>query len=204
MNKQKSGQELIRLLNRRFTEGSITQQEAQLYVGQAANKYIRDYLWALQKQGEYVIPASFLREYTEEAKLDSNREEWYVDLPVRTLDSIGYNRGVYHVYKQYNEDDLFVPTNTGFLGMFSGLDSFELEGRLSYRQIGNRIYINGTNVGTGYMLSMNLLVDNNELAPDEELTLPPDAEEEVMHLALQLVKIKMGLPPDLIVDNTDK
>jgi hypothetical protein len=51
---------------------------------------------------------------------------------------------------------------------------------------------------------MNLIPDNNALEPDEEMSLPPDAEVDVMNLALNLVKIKMGLPADNVIDDTDR
>lgn len=203
MNKYKAAEELVKLYNKRYSEGGMGIQESALYVGQAANAYIRNFIWSLQKSSDFVVPFFFLKEYTETVIKDSIRDEWYVKLPIRVFDMLGENKGIYHVYPKGYEENLMIPTPTGFLGMYNGLEAKELESTLSYRPLRDRLYINGTDVGQDYEVTMNLIPDCAALAMDEELPLPPDGEYEVMEMAMNLIKIKMGMPADTSINNLD-
>ena len=202
MNKKKAGEELVSLFNKSHSESRLSIQLAMLYVGQAANMFIRNFIWQRMKEGDFIVPHFFLKEYTETVIWDADRSEWYINLPVRTLDLLGTNnRGIYHVYPEHEEENLFIPTPTGFLGMYKGLDSSELEGINSYRLRRDKLYINKTDVGQNFKVSMNLIVDNNDLSISEEMSLPPDGELEVMQLAMNLAKVKMGTPEDSSINN---
>lgn len=204
MIKAAAGEELVKLFNRRYTEGSINRKEAMLYASQATNMVIRNYIWKQLAEDDRTVPYYFLKEYTNTAIFDPNRLEWYVEIPIRTLDMLGHDRGIYHVFPEYQEEELMVPTTPGYLGMYSGLAADGLEGRLSYRPIRNRLYINKTDVGDDFNITMRLIPDSESLGQDEELPLPPDGEAEMLQIAMNLLRVKFGIKEDSVIDNTNR
>ena len=202
--KYRMGEEVVKLFNQTVLGGNITVQEAMLVASQAANKYIREYIFANKSAGEQTVPYSCLKEYIEPVLTDGNGK-FYASLPVRTLEGLPNNGGIFQVSPANDESELIAPLNTGFFGMFKGLDSYQLEGRIGYIPKLDKIYLYGVDTITdGYSLKIVVVPDSTALDAADEMPLPTDCEYDVITMAVQMAQTKMASQPNIVTDNTPK
>ena len=197
----KIGENIIKAFGQKVVGGKITRQEAILAGAQATNKLVRDLIWMNKSNGNETIPYYCFREYRLGIQKDSLRNRWYAKLPIRTLESLYNNRGIYHVAPAEDIDDLLVPLDAGFNSMFVGLDAFQLEGRLGYIPERDRIYIQGADFDEDFELFVRLIPDATSLEPDDESPAPPELEYDIVSLALQMLGVTMQLPSDVQNNN---
>tara|TARA_R110000803_G_scaffold44486_4_gene94151 strand:+ start:4643 stop:5260 length:618 start_codon:yes stop_codon:yes gene_type:complete len=197
----KIGENIIKTFGQKVVGGKITRQEAILAGAQASNKLVRDLIWRNKSDGNETIPYYCFREYRLGIVKDTLRNRWYAKLPIRTLESLYNNRGVYHVAPADDIDDLLVPLDSGFNSMFKGLDAFQLEGKLGYTPERDRIYIQGAEFNEDFELFVRLIPDATSLEPHDELPAPPELEYDIIMLALQNLGVTMQLPRDVVDNN---
>lgn len=195
------GENVLKTFGQNVVGGKITRQEAILAAAQASNKLVRDLIWRNKAEGNETIPYYCFKEYRLAVQLDNLRNRWYATLPVRTLESLYNNRGVYHVAPADDIDDTFIPLDAGFNSMFRGLDAFQLEGRLGYIPERDRIYIQGADFDEDYEIFVRLIPDATGLEPDDELPAPPELENDIIMLALQNLGVTMQVPRDVQTNN---
>ncbi len=202
--KYRMGEEVVKLFNQTVLGGNITVQEAMLVASQAANKYIREYIFSNKSAGEQTVPYSCLKEYIEPVVTDGYGK-FYANLPVRTLEGLPNNGGIFQVSPANDESELIAPLNTGFFGMFKGLDSYQLEGRIGYIPKLDKIYLYGVDtIADGYSLKIVVVPDSTALDAADEMPLPTDCEYDVITMAVQMAQTKMASPPNLVTDNTPR
>ena len=202
--KYRMGEEVVKLFNQTVLGGNITVQEAMLVASQAANKYIREYIFSNKSTGEQTVPYSCLKEYIEPVVTDGYGK-FYANLPVRTLEGLPNNGGIFQVSPANDESELIAPLNTGFFGMFKGLDSYQLEGRIGYIPKLDKIYLYGVDtIADGYSLKIVVVPDSTALDAADEMPLPADCEYDVIAMAVQMAQTKMASPPNLVTDNTPR
>lgn len=201
--KYRIGEEVVKLFGQTVSGGKISIQEGMLYASQAANKYIRDLIFSNKKLGVETPPYSVLSDYEVEVLKDTVKNKFYAPLPVRALETLLNNMGVFQV-TSCDEGELFVPLNKGFIGMFRGLDSYGLEGMLGYIPERDKLWMYGEDFEEGFKVNITLIPDCTSLEADEEIPLPTDAEYDVILMALQLAQVQMQTPQNLETDNTQK
>lgn len=197
----KLGEQVQKLYGQKVVGSKITRQEAMLATGQATNKLLRDLIWRNKSQGIETIPYECFREYYLGISYDQRKRKWYAVLPIRTLESLHNNAGIYHVAPASDVDELMIPLDSGFNSMFRGLDSFGLEGKLGYIPERDRIYIQGADFEADYEVFVRLIPDATSLEPDDYSPAPADMEFDVIQLALQLLGVQMQSPKDIQTDN---
>lgn len=195
------GEQIQKIFGQKVVGSKITRQEAMLAASQAANKLARDLIWRNKAEGIETIPYSYLKEYRLGIQKDTIRGTWYATLPVRTLESVANNRGIYHVAPASDIDEAMVPTDAGFGHMFRGMESYQLEGKLYYTPERDRIYIKGAEFEADYEIFVRLIPDATMLDADDELPLPPEAETDAILMALQILGVQMQSPKDVTTDN---
>lgn len=192
----RAGEQLQKLFGQKVVGSKISRQEAILVVGQACNKVLRDLIWQNKAMGEETIPYQCFREYDLPIKYDTRHKRWYAVLPVRTLESLNNNQGIYHVAPAEDIDELMIPTNVGFHSMFRDLDAYNLEGKLSYYPQKDRIYISGADFTEDFELYVRLIPDCTTLEASDELPAPADLQVEIINVALQILGVQMQSPRD--------
>lgn len=190
------GEQLQKLYGQKVVGSKISRQEAILAASQATNKVLRDLIYANKSQGVETIPYECFREYVLPVKLDNLRNKWYATLPIRTLESLFNNMGIYHVAPAADIDDLMVPLDSGFNSMFRGLDAFYLEGKLGYIPQKDRIYLQGGDFNEDFEVYVRLIPDATSLQPDDQVPAPADLEIDIIQLALQLLSVQIQIPRD--------
>jgi len=190
------GEQVQKLYGQKVVGGKISRQEAILAASQATNKILRDLIYANKSQGIDTIPYECFREYVLPIQKDIFRNKWYAKLPIRTLESLLNNMGIYHVAPASDIDELMVPLDAGFNSMFRGLDAFQLEGRLGYIPEKDRVYIQGADFDEEFKLFVRLIPDATSLSADDDMPAPADLEYEIIQLALQLLSIQIQVPRD--------
>jgi len=194
------GEQVQKLYGQKVVGSKITRQEAILAASQATNKILRELIWANKNQGIETIPYECFREYVLPVKKDKLRSKWYAILPIRTLESLHNNRGIYHVSPSTDIDDLMIPLDAGFIGMFRGMDAFYLEGKLGYIPERDRIYLHGAEFNEDYEIYVRLIPDATSLEPDDQVPAPADMEYEIIQLSLQLLNIQAQVREDIQTD----
>lgn len=195
------GEQLMKLYGQKMVGSKITRQEALLVAGQAVNKALRDLIWRNKAEEENLtIPYACFREYRLPIDKDPLRNKWYATLPIRTLESLAYNQGIYHVAPADDIDELMVPVSVGFNPMFKNLDSYYLEGRLSYYPERDRIYIQGADFEDDFEVFVRLIPDATSLEADDQMPAPADMEVVILQTALQLLGVQAQSTEDV---NTD-
>lgn len=190
------GEQVQKLYGQKVVGSKISRQEAILAASQAINKVLRDLIYANKSQGIDTIPYECFREYVLPIQKDSIRNKWYAKLPIRTLESLLNNMGIYHVAPSTDIDDLMVPLDAGFNSMFRGLDAFQLEGKLGYTPEKDRIYLQGADFESDFKVFVRLIPDATSLSADDDMPAPADLEYEIIQLALQLLSIQFQVPRD--------
>jgi len=195
------GEQVQKLYGQKVVGSKITRQEAILATGQATNKVLRELIWRNKSEGIETIPYDCFREYYLNISFDTRKRKWYAVLPIRTLESLHNNAGIYHVAPGNCIDELMIPLDSGFNSMFRGLDSYGLEGQLGYIPERDRIYIQGADFDQDFELFVRLIPDATSLQPDDYMPAPADLEYEIIQLALQLLGVQMQAPKDIQTDN---
>lgn len=185
------GEQVQKLYGQKVVGSKISRQEAILAASQAINKVLRDLIYANKSQGVETIPYECFREYVLPTFDDPIRGKKYAKLPIRTLESLLNNMGVYHVAPAKDIDDLMIPLDVGFNSMFRGLDSFQLEGKLGYIPEKDRLYIQGADFEDGYEIFVRLIPDATSLEPDDDMPAPADMEVNIIQIALQILAPQM-------------
>jgi hypothetical protein len=190
------GEQIQKLYGQKVVGSKISRQEAILAASQATNKVLRDLIYTNKAQGIDTIPYECFREYVLPIQKDVLRNKWYAKLPIRTLESLLNNMGIYHVASTTDIDDLFVPLDAGFNSMFKGLDAFQLEGKLGYIPEKDRIYLQGAEFESDFEVFVRLIPDATSLEPDDNIPAPVDMEVNIIQLALQILATQMQVPRD--------
>ena len=188
------GEDIVKSYAQRVQGGKITIQEAMLKGAQASNKYIRDLIWRNISMGEYTVPYGCLFEYTVGVEKDTTKGKWFATLPIRTLESLHNNMGIYYVAAATDIYTPIIPLATNFNALYRGLDAFGLETQLGYTPERDRIYIQGVDVDENFKVFMRLIPDSTTLNPDDPMPIPPDCEYEVIQMALQLLAPQIQTP----------
>jgi hypothetical protein len=203
--KYRMGEEVVKLFNQTVLGGNITVQEAMLVASQASNKYVRDIILAGKMSGDQTVPFSCLVQYNVVVAQEASTNKYYLELPVRALEGIPDNGGVFQLTPAEDDSELIAPLNTGFTGMFKGLDSYYLEGRLGYIPRGRKLYLQGADyIPEGRTYTATIIPDATELEADADMPLPTDCEYDVITMAVELAKVKFSVQPNLVTDNTPK
>lgn len=199
--KYRMGEALLKLLSQNLQDSKVTMQEAMLFTSQAANKYIREMIWQNKAMGETTIPYYALKDYEIDTQLDESRDMLYAKLPIRTLDNVYQNMGIFQVVPCNDYSQAMIPLNKGFLAMYRNMPSYGIEGNLGFIPERDRIYIYGADPTENIKIVATLIPDCTALNPDEEMPLPTDAETDVLNLAISQLQITLQIPQDMVTNN---
>jgi len=202
-SKQKYGEELIKLLNGgNYTPDSkITLRQAMLYVSQARDKLVRNYLWNSRDDMDDFIYGGFITSYTVVTAKDVSRNSYYATLPVRPI-WLPNNEGIFQVGFPQDEVNSFIPMPTGAMQIYGSLDSSFLEGNIGYYPEKDRIYLYGLEESDCELL-VKIIPAGEDLGDLDYFPIAPDLEMEMMQEAMSIAGFQRQQKQDTINDNAD-
>jgi len=190
----------------RILEGGSPTQDSQfdlreimLYIDQARDKMATMSVFQNVKTGEFDIDSEFLVEYPDRIiSTDTSRNLRYSDLPVSVL-SLPYEMGIYAIHPRQNVEEQFIRIPGLAHGLYAGLLSFNVEAKTYYWNTGRRVFFKNVDPMLTY-IHMLLCPSSKEIAEGDEFPVPPQMEEDIIKLAVQLFGTEKQIPHDEISD----
>jgi hypothetical protein len=196
ITKRKVAEAAARVVNGGSTkpELKVKIQDAMLAAGQARDSYLMQLFSANNDQGNFTFPFDVLSTF------ELTVQDGKVVLPRRVLSILKHNSGIYRVAtSDCEEQQELIPTRRGSNTLYSGQLSRNLEGRPSYYPLRDTLYVQG--VGDGCKLEIDAVISGEEFTADEFFALPPEAENDVINMAIQRLAMMMQSPEDMLTDS---
>jgi hypothetical protein len=196
ITKKKVGEAVLRAVMGGSTkpELKVKIQDAMLASAQARDAWILQFFSASKMEGYHTFPFDILSTY--ELVVSNSK----VTLPRRGLSVLKHNSGIYRVVTtDCNHPQELIPTRRGSDTLYSGQVGAALEGRPSYFPLRQDLYVKG--VQDGCVLLVDYVVAGEEFGLDEFFCIPPEAETEVINLAISRMSIQAQTPEDLYTDS---
>ena len=180
------GQRLQSLLYPNTTpDAKLTIQEAMKAVSEARDEVIRLGVLGL-KQETNIVLGNWLSEFSEvEVKYDSKRKRHYSDLPCGVI-GLPNDMGVYHVYFDNQDEELFIPVTPAMRSMYRGSMAQFLEGDYGYYLLENKIWY-VQDMPDDCRVSMNLIAQSGDLGEYDYFPIDGSLVQTVLERAAQLL-----------------
>lgn len=196
ISKRKVGEAAARVVNGGSTkpELKVKIQDAMLAAAQARDTFILQLFSANKQQGIHTFPFDIISTF------ELTVADGKVELPRRGLSILKNNSGIYRVAtSDYEEPQELIPTKRGDNTLYSGQLGNNIEGRPSYYPLRQTLYTQG--VGDGCKLEVDMVVAGEEFDSDEFFCIPPEAETDVINMAIQRLAMMMQAPEDMLTDS---
>lgn len=162
--------------------------------------------YSLSRQDDYLhIPEGLIYRFSGvEVEKDGDTDEYYSQLPGQLLGlyrGIGI-RGVSPLKSQHHSYD---PLPNGFRDIYSGLDSFDNEGKIGYMIENNRIiYHNMDGENNPEKVVVKMVAPINSIGDDDVINISPEMEAKAVSYAMNLYGQTSQIPQDKSNDNVDQ
>lgn len=181
------------------TDVKLTLQEAMKAVSEARDEIIRLGILGL-KQETNIVLGNWLSEFRDvEVKYDTDRKKYYSVLPCGVI-ALPNDQGVYHVYFNNNEEDMFIPVTPAMRSMYRGSLAQYLEGDYGYYLLENKIWYTQS-MPDNCKVSMNLIAQSGDLGEYDYFPIDGSLVQSVLERASQLLGVQKQIPQDLINNN---
>lgn len=181
-------QQIIRVVSGgdQSKDSQLDIREVSLYVGQTIEEFIKrdmlsDYKEGL-KTGDPHIPSNYIATFRNlPVIVDEETAQWYVEIPSSYL-SLPNNLGIYQVSGMKNIRKPFVISDSGSIGIYDGLPSSYLEGRVECYVEGLRMYFNCNARQKGITKVLMKIITGNpsNLGLNDPLPLSPSEAKEIV------------------------
>lgn len=194
------GQRLQSLLYPNTTpDAKLTIQEAMKAVSEARDEVIRLGVLGL-KQETNIVLGNWLSEFSEvEVKYDSKRKRYYSDLPCGVI-GLPNDMGVYHVYFDNQDEELFIPVTPAMRSMYRGSMAQFLEGDYGYYLLENKIWY-VQDMPDDCRVSMNLIAQSGDLGEYDYFPIDGSLVQTVLERAAQLLGMQKQITEDITTNN---
>jgi hypothetical protein len=177
----------------------LTLQEAMDVVSEARDKYIKNSILQLKSETRIVF-GNWLSEFQEiDVEYDTTSKKYFTQLPTGVI-GLPNDLGVYHLYFDHCEEDLFIPVTPAFRSMYRYSQAISLEGEMGYYLIEDRVYY-VQDMPKDRKISMRLISQSKDLGEYDYFPIDGSCIEDVLTIALQLVGVQKQTPEDLTNDN---
>lgn len=182
-------------------DAEITIQELVLAVSQAFASVVKNQYFAAKAIGEQMINGNLIYAFEDiEVQKDAKKGLFFSILPSTTID-LPYDMGIHQISRMKDQARVFIPLQNGFSGLFEGLKSHKLAGRIGYYLENDRVYYeNMTVTNEVSTVLMKLVVPLSVLDVDDEVNVPDDIQSEIISGVVQLYSIEQENPHDEISD----
>lgn len=185
--KYRIAEQILFHLNKRSTDTDISMQELMLRVAQGLSYLARTRYFISKQYDVEDIDGSLVYTFKNIAvSYDNDMDEFYCELPATTM-SFPYGLGIKQISPMKNPKYFYVPVSNGFLGLYSGLSSSNLENSIGYYVDGYRVsFVNmsGSNNPAEVIIKQILPLDG--IDEDTPINIPMDMQDEVIKYVVSL------------------
>ena len=177
-------------------DAKLDLQVAMTAVSQSRDEYVRNMIFQ-NKMETNIVYGNWVSSYNDvQIKYDKSRKEYYSFLPVNVI-SLDSDRGVQRVFRDGHPEDEYLPLPRGFKSMFSGSIAKSLEGESGFYLAGNKIiYVQNEDVDC--KMCIDVVAQSEDIGMYEEFPVDSSATLQILTRALDIYKLKKGIPEDAI------
>jgi hypothetical protein len=162
--------------------------------------------------GEYNINGSFISTYSVSINNDEDKDLKYSSVPVTPI-SLPNDMGLFQVSYKQDQFNTFVRMSNGSFGLYNGLSSGGLLGRVGYfvessseykcdSKSGVRVYYNNMEDCTKDVL-IKVVATSEHIDEDEPFPIAPEMESIIIRSVVELYAIMRNATNDEQNDNID-
>jgi hypothetical protein len=157
----------------------------------------------MRNEGDHNLNGDFYKTFEDvPVKLNSNRDEYYSDLPCKFI-SLRNNKGIGTVSQMQNQKEEFFPVKTGSLSIWDGLEASYNSTRPEYYIEGDKIFYKGLPVQCDRVL-IRLVACIDELDNDEPIPVPAQYEDSLLKMVLEKLEMQEQTIQDKYNDTNTK
>lgn len=176
-------------------DAKLTVQEAMEAISEARDYYVKYSILGMKPETNIVF-SNWLSEFSGvEVKYDENKKKYYSDLPVGVI-SLPNDMGVYHVFFDGQEEELFIPVTPAYRSMYRGSLAVNLEGEYGYYLLEDRIWYTQS-MPEDCKISMNLIAQSAQLGETDYFPVDGSAINDILKSAAELLGLQKQIPEDL-------
>lgn len=180
----------------------VTTTELMLYVEQCLGQLVKLNYFQNKQEGESTVNGDFIYSFEDVGvKQDEAKSLFYSELPATSM-ALPHDMGVYGISCMKDQRNAFVRVPNGFMSLYNGLASSNLEGRQGYFLENKRVYYPNMDVADNIKgVLMKLVVPLGGIEPDEEINIPLDFQHDIVNKTTELFLLEQDRPKDIENDN---
>lgn len=191
-----------RILNGGATtsDTEVRLEELVIFVDQAFASFIKTAYFENRNDGENYVNGTFIYSFVEDVKFDNIRKRYYANIPSAYV-NLPNGIGLYSVHPVEDDTDSFIPINTMFLSLGSGLTVSTMQGRKSYFIENKKIYL--ANLSPDFCTKQIIMKLVGGMQSDEEFDfdISMDMQGQIAQGVVELYMAQLQTPKDEITDN---
>lgn len=193
-------QQLINILYPSPTDDrKLREQEAALAISQARDRLLKREILQNKLETNSIYGNWLSTFFDNKTYFDKNLGKYAIKLPARPISLIG-DMGVYHVFPQGEEENMFIPVTTGFSAMHLKTLSKMLGGNMGYYLDGNKIvFLN--KISTDQPITIRMVAMGEDIPLDDYFPIDGSIEQEMLELAVNLYSTQKQINEDIISDS---
>ena len=193
-------------------DSQIDIREIMMNIEQERDKLIKQDLFQSMQMGEYNINGTFISTYVVPILTDTQKDMNYSDVPVAPI-SLPNDMGMFQVSFVQDQFNVFVRMSNGALGLYNGLPSNKLLGRVGYfiesslnydceTASGTRIYYNN-NMDCAKEVLLKVVATSEDIGENEPFPIAPEMESLIIRSVVELYAIMRNAVSDEQNDNIE-
>src|SRR3990167_3088908 len=179
----------------------VSVRELIIFVGQAFAKIVSRKFFEMKNEGESLVNGNFIYSFEGTVKKDTAKDLFYSELPATSV-VLPYDMEVQQVSRIKDQASPFIPVNNGFIGLYEGLESGNLEGRIGYFVENGRIYyVNMYQRNKVDNVLMKLVAPIGAVEDEDDINISDEIQLEIVMMAVQLYQAEQAQNKDISNDN---
>jgi hypothetical protein len=185
--KYRIAEQILFHLNKRSTDTDISMQELMLRVAQGLAYLARTRYFISKQYDVEDIDGGLVYTFKNiTVSYDNDMDEFYCELPSTTM-SFPYGLGIKQISPMKNSKHFYVPVSNGFLGLYSGLSSSNLENGIGYYIDGYRVsFVNMSGINNPAEVLIKQILPLDGIDDDTPINIPMDMQDEVIKYVVSL------------------
>ena len=178
----------------------VSVRELIIFVGQAFAKVVSRKFFEMKNEGESLVNGNFIYSFEETVKKDTSKDLFYSDIPATSV-TLPYDMEIQQVSRIKNQASPFIPVNNGFIGLYEGLESGNLEGMIGYFVENGRIYyVNMYQRNKVDNVLMKIVAPIGAVEDEDDINISDEIQLEIVTMTVQLYQNQENKPKDTVND----
>ena len=193
-------------------DAEIDIREIMMNIEQERDKLIKVDLFQSISMGEYNVNGSFISTYIADIKNDEEKDLKYSDVPVTPI-SLPNDIGMFQISYVQDQFNTFVRIPNGAMGLYNGLNSGKLLGRVGYFVESSLNYSNDIASGTRVYYNnipdcdkdvlLKVVATSGDIGEDEPFPIAPEMESTIIRSVVELYSVMRQALSDESNDNIE-